>query len=67
MDHDDVTARIDRRIARRAPATTERHFSAWERQWNPNVGRNKPSQNAVLFDLHHEQAMRDSMKGGQIP
>lgn len=65
MDHADITARIDRRLAKRKPSVSEGYFAKWERQWDTRYGRSKPTQAAVLFDRSHERAMREAMEVGR--
>lgn len=35
MDHADITARIDRRLAKRRPEVNDKHIAQWDRQTRP--------------------------------
>jgi hypothetical protein len=61
MSHDEVTAKIDRRIEKRKPEVTASHWEKWERQWDTRHGRSKPTMNALLFDREHEWRIRQAV------
>ena len=62
MTHEEKTAKIDQRIARRKPETIEKSFAKWESQWDARYGRSKPKMAAELQDQHHRRLMRDALR-----
>jgi len=65
MNHDEITRKIDRRITRRKPETTEKSFAKWESQWDARYGRSKPKHAAWLQDYRHMDLMREALRASR--